>query len=176
MFGSDFPRGHAMSEPPQWRGSLGLGPTVQLGSLPRTAVGASAFGALERAAWSIALEVELDLPATTREQGVELRTSSFALKVMPCGHRGVLFACQLTALRWLTASGTESNLGGSSAALGLGARVGGHLALNGSFSVVAYGDLLFTALPVRLVSEQKELWKTPPVNGGLGIAAVVHFR
>jgi hypothetical protein len=161
---------------PPWLWSVGLGPTVQFGSLPQPALGASAFGAIQRAAWSLAFEAELDLPVTTTEQAVELRSSSFALKALPCWHWRFASACQVTALRWLSATGNFSNSSGTGRSLSLGARVGAELPITASLSGVAYADLLVTPVPVRLLSEGHEVWRTPLFGGGLTIAAVVHFR
>lgn len=157
-----------------WLG--GFGPTLQFRSLPQPALGASVFGALRRNARSMALEAELDSPVTSQERGVQLRSTSFALKLVPCGHWQLAFACQVTALRWLAATGSASGLGGRAPSLALGARLGLELPLSLSFSALAYGDLMVTAVPVRLVSETRELWEMPLLSGGLGIAAVVHFR
>ena len=158
-----------------WLWSAGLGPTLQFGSLPGPALGAIAFAALRRSAWSLALEAELDFPVTTQEQGVELRSASYALKLVPCGHWQWALACQLTALRWLDATGSASGLGGNALSLALGARLGAELPLSRSFSALAYGDLLLTAVTVSLRSQDQTLWETPLLSGGLAIAAVVHF-
>ncbi|HEX2671442.1 MAG TPA: hypothetical protein VHM25_11250 [Polyangiaceae bacterium] len=174
---SESPRTALRAQPSakKWLWSAGLGATVQFGSMPEAALGATAFAALRTGAWSLALEGELDAPVTSEQQGVELRNKSGALKLLPCGHWRLLKACQLTVLRWLTATGKASGLGGTAGSLALGARVGFELPLSPTFGALAYGDLLLTPLPVSLVSEQSELWKTPIVSGGLGIAAVVHF-
>ena len=155
--------------------SAGLGAALQVGSMPHVAVGATAFAALRVSVWSLAIEGELDAPMTTHEKGVELRSYGGALKLVPCGHWKVLFACQVTALRWLAASGSVSGLGGAAPSLALGARLGAELPLSSTFGVLGYGDLLMTALPVELQSEASELWKTPLFSGGLGIAAAYHF-
>jgi hypothetical protein len=161
---------------PPWQWSAGLGPTLLFGSLPQTALGATAFAALRRSAWSLGIETELDLPVTTIEQNVELGSSSFALRAVPCGHWGVASACQVTALRWLSATGSASDRGGSAPSLALGARLGLDLRLSRVFSALAYGDLLVTVVPVRLSSEGREIWEMPLLCGGLGIAAVAHFQ
>lgn len=158
-----------------WHWSAGLGATVQFGSMPEVALGATAFAGLRTGAWSLALEGELDAPVTSEQHGVALRSKSGALKLLPCGHWRLLKACQLTVLRWHTATGNASGLGGTAGSLALGARVGLELPLSPTFGALASGDLLLTPLPVSLVSEQSELWKTPIFSGGLAIAAVVHF-
>lgn len=155
--------------------SAGLGATFQVGSMPHVAIGATAFAALRMSIWSLSIEGELDAPMTTREKGVELRSYGGALKLVPCGHWKALFACQISALRWLAASGSVTGLGGAAPSLALGARLGAELPLNSTFGVLGYGDLLLTALPVQLKSESTELWKTPLFSGGLGIAAALHF-
>ncbi|HYP98134.1 MAG TPA: hypothetical protein VER96_05640 [Polyangiaceae bacterium] len=159
----------------RWLWSAGLGATVQFGSMPKTAFGATAFGAVRSGAWSLALEGELDAPMTAHSEGVELRSSGGALKLLPCGHWKLMSACQITALRWLAATGTPSGLGGSAGSLALGGRLGVELPLSPKFGALAYGDLLLTPLPVHLESQGNPLWKTPIFSGGLGIAAVVHF-
>jgi len=160
---------------PAWRGSGGLGGTLPLRSLPDLTIGASAFAAIRKDRWSLAMEGELDLPGSTRVQGVELRSSSFALKVLPCAHWGLAFACQVTALRWLSATGNASHLSGRARSLSLGARLGAELPIRGSLAALAYADLLLTPTPVRLLSEGRELWRTPLLGGGLGIALALHF-
>lgn len=155
--------------------STGLGATVQFRSTPQVALGATAFAALRTGAWSLAIEGELDAPMTIQLEGVELRSSGGALKLVPCWHWKALAACQVTALRWLAAKGSSSGLGGASGSLALGARLGAELPLSPRFGVLAYADLLLTPLPVSLVSEGRTLWKTPLFGGGVGIAAAVHF-
>ena len=160
----------------RWIWSIGLGATMQFESMPQTALGATGFLALRKSAWSLAVEGELDAPATTEEQGVQLRTSGGALKMLPCGHWKWLSACQLTVLRWHSATGDTSGVGGSARSLALGVRLGAELPLSAKFGLLAYGDLLLTPLPVRLESEGRTLWETPVFSGGLGIAAIMHFR
>jgi len=162
-------------KPSPWLWSAGLGATVQFGSMPDVALGATAFAALRTGIWSLALEGELDAPVTTEQNGVELRSSGGALKLLPCGHWKLLRACQVTVLRWQSATGNVSGLGGSASSLALGARVGLELPLSTTFGALAYGDLLLTPQPVRLVNGEDELWKTPVFSGGLAIAAVMHF-
>ena len=171
------PRAAAPARPSSkvWHWSAGLGATVQFASLPEVALGATAFAGLGTGAWSIALEGELDAPVTSEQQGVELRSKSSALKLLPCGHWHSLKACQLTVLRWHSATGNASGLGGTATALGLGARVGFELPLSPTFGALASGDLLLTPRPVRVVSEQTELWKMPLFSGALAIAAILHF-
>jgi hypothetical protein len=155
--------------------SAGLGATLQLGSMPQAALGATAFGALRTGSWSLAIEGELDAPVTTEQQGVELRSSGGGLKLLPCGHWRLLSACPVSALRWLTATGSASGLGATAGSLAFGARLGFELPLSPSFSALASGDLLLTAVPVRLVSEGRDLWETPLFSGGFAIAAAMHF-
>ena len=143
--------------------------------MPEVALGATAFGALRTGAWSLAIEGELDAPVTTQEQGAELSSSSGALKLVPCGHWQLLRACQVSALRWLTTTSSASGLGGTAPSLALGARLGLELPLSPTFGVLASGDLLLTALPVRLASEGRTLWEMPLFSGGVTIAAVAHF-
>jgi len=158
-----------------WLWSAGLGATLQFNSMPEVALGATAFGALRTGAWSLAVEGELDAPVTTQEQGAELRSSGGALKLVPCGHWKLLRACQVSALRWLATTSSASELGGTAPSLALGARLGLELPLSPTFGVMGAGDLLLTALPVRLASEGHTLWEMPLFSGGVTIAAVAHF-
>jgi hypothetical protein len=160
---------------PSWLWSAGLGATVQFGAMPATALGAVAFAALRNGTWSLAVEGELDAPVTTQQNGVELRSAGGALKLVPCGHWKLLRACQVTVLRWHSASGNVSGIGGSAGSFALGGRLGLELPLSRTIGALAYGDLLLTALPVRLESEGHTLWKMPILSGGIGIAAVAHF-
>jgi hypothetical protein len=159
----------------RWLWSAGLGATLQFKSMPEVALGATAFGALRTGAWSLAIEGELDAPVTTQEQGAELSSSSGALKLVPCGHWKLLRACQVSALRWLATTSSASGLGGTAPSLALGARLGLELPLSPTLGVLASGDLLLTALPVRLASEGRTLWEMPLLSGGATIAALAHF-
>lgn len=155
--------------------SVGFGPIVQLGVLPKLTVGGTAFGALRRDRWSLALEGELDLPVTTREQDVAVRSTSLALKLVPCGTWRTLIACQVTAVRWLGATGSASHVGGRSSALAFGARLGIDLPVTAWLAARPYAEVLATPGPVRLLSDGREVWRTPLLSGALGIAAVAHF-
>jgi len=169
------PQAQPSVEATPWLWSGGLGATLQFGSMPQVALGAAAFAALRKGAWSLAIEGELDAPVTTEQQGLELRSSGGALKVLPCGHWRLFVACQVSALRLLGTTGSASGLGGTAASLALGARLGFELPVSPTFGALAYGDLLLTARPVSLVSEGRTLWEMPLVSGGTGIAAVAHF-
>jgi hypothetical protein len=161
--------------PPAWRWAGGIGATLPLFSLPTRAPGAMGFALLGKDFWSLAIEGEIELPANVRLKGVELQSSSFALKAMPCGHWGPAFACQVTALRWLSATGNASRSSGRARSLSLGARLGAELPIGRSLGALAYADLLLSPTSVRLLSEGQELWRMPPLSGALGIALVVHF-
>ena len=153
--------------------SLGLGALSVFGVLPKTTFGLTAFGALRYQAWSLALEGEVDLPRTDQS----VRSSSWAVRLVPCWHLALAFACQVTAVRQLTATGTETNAnGGSSILLALGGRLGLELDLSHSFSGLLYADLLATPTPVTLKSQVSEVWTTPVLSGSLAIAAAFHFR
>lgn len=160
---------------PRLVASVGLGALSAFSVLPKPTFGLLAFGALRQEQWSIALEGEADLPVTDQGRGV--RSSSLAVRLVPCWHWGIGVACQVTAVRWLTATGTDPNAkSGSSALLSLGGRLGLELDFSRSISGLAFADLLATPSPITFQSEGTELWKTPVLSGSLAIAVAFHFR
>lgn len=164
---------NAPVEPLRW--SLGVGPVTALGIQPSPTLGVLGFATARYRDWSLGVEGELDLPRTTREQSVELHTSSVAARLVPCWHYGVAFLCQVSALRSLRATSRTSNASGSALAFAAGGRMGAELELSGALGALAYGELLGNLAPPRVLSDGRELWRTPLFSGALGFAFVVRF-
>ena len=157
-----------------WTG--GIGAMGWLGVAPKPTLAVLGFASARSGAWSLALEGRVDLPVTDESKGFQFRTSSYALSAVPCIHFGPAFACELTSLGWLQATGTQPTAhSGTSLLFSVGARLGAELALTPSFGLVAQADALVDPWPVKLVAQGQSLWQTPPVAGGAGLVGVVHF-
>ncbi len=157
--------------------AAGVGAIGLLDVAPKPTLGGFGFASARSGAWSLALEGRADLPVTDEQSGVTFRTSSYALSAVPCVHFGFAFACELTSLGWIQASGTQTAAkSGTSVLLSLGGRIGAELTLTPSFGLVAEADVLVSPWPVALVAEGHTLWRTPSIGGGLGLGAAVHFQ
>ncbi len=156
--------------------SAGLGVMGVWHEAPTLTVAGLAFVRLRREWWSLALEGRGNWPVTNEQSNVSFRTSSFGLRALPCLHLGIAFACQVTSVGWISASGTAlQGKSGSSAVLSLGARAGAELMLSRAMGVIAQAELLVSPGTVRLRSEDAPLWHSERLNGGAGLAAVLHF-
>ena len=161
--------------------SAGVGAMAMFGAAPKPTLGGLGFASARTGAWSLALEGRADLPVTDEQHNVKFRTSSYALSAVPCVHFGFAFACELTGLGWINATSTEDAAkSGTKLFFSVGARLGAELTLTPRFGLVAEADLLVSPWPVQLraqelVAQQQELWETPTVSEGLGLAAAFHF-
>ena len=161
----------------QW--SAGLGALAGFGVAPEPALALLGFASARRGVWSLALAARASLPATTERSGVSFRTSSEALDLAPCAHLGVAFVCEVTALGWLSASGTQSSAqSGTSLSFSLGGRLGAELPLSSSVGLVAHGEMLVNPWPARVVAPGQSstpLWRASPLSGDFALALAVHF-
>ena len=156
--------------------SAGVGAMVMFGAAPKSTLGGLGFASARTGAWSLALEGQADLPVQDVQRNVKFRTSSYALSAVPCVHFGAAFACELTALGWINATGTEGAANsGTGWLFSVGARLGAELTLTRSFGLVAEADLLASPWRVQLKANQEPLWETQTVSEGLGLAAAFHF-
>lgn len=158
-------------------GSAGLGLSALFELVPKTTLGAFGFASVQRGRWSLGLEGRADLPVTAKLRGVDLRASSYALSVAPCWHVGFAFACELSSLGLLSATGVDSgSKSGTRALVSVGARLGAELSLLPSLGLILQADGLISPWPVELVAQGNSLWRSPVLAGALGLAGVVHFR
>ncbi len=166
-----------VARPLQW--SAGLGVLGELGVVPELAPALFGFASARRGAWSLAIEGRGNLPASAERGGVSFSTSSYALDLAPCVHLGVAFACEVTALDWLSASGTQAAAqSGTSLSLLLGGRLGVEFPVASSVGVVADGEMLVNPWPERIVASGQgsaPLWREPALSGAFGLALAVHF-
>ncbi len=92
---------------------------------------------------------------------------------------GFAFACEVTALGWLSASGTQTAAqSGTSLSLSFGGRLGAELPLRSSVGLVAQGEMLVNPWPERIVAAAQSsapLWRAPAISGEFGLALAVHF-
>jgi len=162
---------------PELVGSAGLGLSALFQLVPKTTLGAFGFASVQHAGWSLGLEGRADLPVTAKLRGVDVRVSSYALSVAPCWHVGFAFACELTSLGLLSATGVESGAKNGTRALVLvGARLGAEFSLLPSLGLILQADGLISPWPVELVAQGSSLWRSPVLAGDLGLAGVMHFR
>jgi hypothetical protein len=156
--------------------SAGLGVMGAFGVAPAPTLAGVAFAAIRAGAGSVALEGRAALPITTTRKDVRFRTSSDAFSVVPCAHLEFAFACEVTSVGWLNASGTPSTAkSGTSALFSLGGRLGVELPLTDSVRVVTAAQLLATPWPVRVVAPGSTVWQAPTVTGDLELALAFHF-
>ena len=174
--GPDVPVTPARAESKSVDWSIGGGGFGAGGLAPELTPGAFAFTRARSGAWSLGLEGRAALPAHETVAGVPLRIETYALGLSPCVHLASVFACELTRLELLSASGAASDApGGTSALLSLGARLGLESAVTRSFGFLASAEM--SALPwrVTLRSDSRNIWQTPTLQAGAELAAVYHF-
>ena len=161
----------------QW--SAGLGVLGWFGVAPEAMPALFGFASARRRAWSLALEGRASLPATAERSEVSFSTSSYALDLAPCFHLGFAFACEVTALGWLKASGTQAAAqSGTSLSFSLGGRLGAEFPLTSSVGLVAQGEMLVNPWPERIVAAGQSsapLWRASAISGDFGLALAVHF-
>jgi hypothetical protein len=156
--------------------SAGLGVMSAFGVAPSTTLAGVIFAAVRAGAGSVALEARANPPVTTTQSNMRFKTWSAAFSVVPCAHLKPMFACEVTSLGWLNASGTPATAkSGTSALFSLGGRLGAELPVTGSAHVVAAAQLLANPWPVSVVAPSVTLWQAPTVTVDLELALAFHF-
>jgi hypothetical protein len=163
------------------RPGAGVAVGVDVGTAPKPMVGLSFEGLLRWPDFSLALELQLfGSPEGVGEQDV--RAHAWAGLVVPCAHRGFMFACGLAALG---VRGFETGYveGGSRvepevrnpflAAIGL--RAGAAFSPGDASRVRIFADLLHTPLPTTLIVDTEEVWVSFPISARLSLGFEQYF-
>jgi hypothetical protein len=165
------------ADPVTWRIALGAGGA--LGAEPGPSFDTTLEGGLRWRKASFALEGRIDLPASLQAgNGTGVRASRFAGTFVPCLHESVVLLCGLATLGVLqgTGLGVVGQDKDTTAFATAGARLGLELPVYGvlaaRFAVDGAAALTRTSLAVG----GKDLWTTPALLGGFGVAAVGRFR
>ena len=150
-------------------GDVGLAPTVAAG-------GGMLLGV--RADWlGVAFEGTYDAPSSTADTGSgHITVDHFALTLLPCVHRSILFGCVSGSYGVLSARGTSATQGTGSAQFGgVGGRVGIEIPLTARFGLVGQAEVQGNVTRPRFEIQGGESWPLPPASGKLGILALFRF-
>ncbi len=157
--------------------SIGAGLNGVFATEPNPTLGLAVSASGRSGALSLGFEGCANLPVTAEREAVTFRTSTYALRAVPCVHFGFASACELTSLDWIDATGTESGAkSGAQVLASFGARLAAELMLGPRFGLLAHADLLASPWPVRLEAGGQTLWETRTATGGVGVAATLHFQ
>jgi hypothetical protein len=169
---------------PALRGSvplaLGLeGLGVSSGLSPRPALGAAVFAELSPFdALSLGLELQGDRSLdASASPGVAVKTSLFAVNLVPCFRWGALRACGLAELGWLQASATGLQASGSEGTFvsAGGARLGVEWPVGAALFVRAHADGVVVMNQATLDVDYRPFWQTNHLAGALALGAGFRF-
>jgi hypothetical protein len=145
---------------------------------PNVAPGAAVFASYRRGNLSLGvdLDAEWSTPAGAKLSGSSpptgrLASALFAASVLPCAHRGKVFACAVGQVGWLEAWGWGVAVGQSMGTpfVSLGARVGVEWPLGRRLFVRAHADGLANLELATLTLDGQNVWKVPAVGGAVGL-------
>lgn len=152
---------------------------VSVGRAPAPALGASIFGAARWGWRSLQIEARAFLPASNRlDNGVGVQTWLVEGVVVPCYASGRLAACVLASAgaRWATATGESQNVRERVVPVfSLGARLQADLVATGSFALRVHGDLGAPLTRTLLEVGGRQVWRSPPLSGLLGVGVALPF-
>lgn len=164
------------SDPVRLRASIG--PLVSFGAAPSTNLGITAQVGVRWRAVSIGLEGRADFPVSQQAvDGGRVSASLLAATVLPCAHYGVLLGCLLGTFGALRAEGESvtTPLRETKLYAAIGGRLGVEIPLGSIFAIGVHGDLFAPLTQITLRLNDRDVWTTPAVAGGLGAALAVTF-
>lgn len=142
-----------------------------LGAVPGPSAGLTVFGGLTFGHTSLALELRGDFPRAEQSGQQEVSALRAAVQLVPCAELDFLFGCGVVSTGLLMAEGKGD--GGKSDELafvaGVGARVGAHVELRRQLFFRGYLEGVGAPTKVALFRADREIWRTPALNGSLAI-------
>jgi hypothetical protein len=163
--------------PSPWHLDAGLGPTAWIGAAPAMSLGGAAF---VRPRWnwlSVALEGDVNLPASQDLHPAVVETSLLLGQIVPCAHVGWFGACGLASLGSVHATSRNvtapRDASAFYAALGLRALV--EIPVRASLRVWLGVDGRFPLRVHRLELDGQAVYTLPAVSAGVGAGASVRF-
>jgi hypothetical protein len=155
---------------------LGLGLLLGIEVPAAVAPGVSIFGAVRWPNASIALEGRAVFPGEGRDQGSNIKTSSFAAVVAPCGHWRFLFGCGLLAVGGLRLSGPDAPAQLKSwPVVAPGIRAGAEGRLSPRLLLRGYADLFGNMTHLSVPVPGRQVWTAPELGGLVGAAVVLRM-
>ncbi len=162
------------SEPgPAVRTSLGI--LTTLGSAPGVAVGLLGQVGARWPVLSLNVEGRVDFATSGTGPNGDVESALMLASAVPCGHYAWFLGCGLVSLGVARAglAGTEQN--DTTFFFGVGARAGAELKLFEFLHVRPHLDVMANTTRMRLRLDGEEQWRTPPLQGSLGVSAVGDF-
>jgi hypothetical protein len=152
--------------------SLGLGPALAIGLLPRSAAVGRMFVSGRVARFSLEIAIDAALPSEQQQvDGSGFSLDRFAASAAACGHAHVFAACVTTVVGLLRARGFGVDEPASPA--GMFSQVGGRLAatrgFGGRYFVQARVDGLVMLSSQTVILNQTTVWTTPRLGALLGV-------
>ncbi|HEY3450914.1 MAG TPA: hypothetical protein VGK67_31450 [Myxococcales bacterium] len=172
------PAAPSLAPPEPWQLQAHLGPLVNFGAAPGTA----AFGAtvgleLRRGAFLVGLEGRADFPSSAAFSGGSVGTSLLLLSAVPCWRASYFGVCAVLSggAQRASSEGLPAARAVTAPYFAAGARLLGELPLSGPVSLRADAELKAALVRTTVRVGEQPAWSTPPVSGGLGVAAVIRF-
>ena len=163
-----------------WRAVFGLSTT--LGSSPLPAVGAHLGIEFRRQRFSIELGGRADLPVATAAIAGPFATSLVVAEIAPCYRplwRLDLCALGMVGTEVSTDSGDVPRHSSTDPYAAAGGRISGDLLDSGPFALRLSAEAAVPFIRRRFVADLSPgpvlIWNTPPVQGTLGLDALVNF-
>ena len=163
--------------PPPSAWFLGVDALGSYGTAPSVSTGVAASGGRRVGAFSAALELRVDAPASRTSAGYEAGSWLYAAEIVPCFHAGPVFGCAVAALGQFVVStrdATSPSAGTALFAAG-GARLGAEVPLSDSLALRAHLDGLVDLAPPVYDVDGVPAWTAHPGTVTAGIGVVVRI-
>jgi len=154
----------------------GLGVLTAFGAAPAVAVGFNLQAGARYKAASLSLEGRVDLPASTDTPVGTVASSLRLATLVPCGHLSYFAGCALVSLGGLQGENVALERRDTTFYAAAGARLGAAIPIYGILRARAHADLLATLTRTVLFFGGVETWRTPPLQGALGLAIGADFQ
>jgi hypothetical protein len=154
------------------------GTHASLGSAPSPAGGAR-IGVGVRSGWaSLGVEGEYDLPAASTDRGRgQVSVDHFAVALLPCAKRSIVFGCALASYGVMHGEGRDVSVqqSGSAPYVAVGGRFGLEIPITDRFGVLGQIEARSPLLRPRFEVHDGDGWTLPALSGSAGILGTVRF-
>ncbi len=151
---------------------FGAAVAVDVGLGPGPGLGVAASAGVRGDVWSLELELGATLSTGVDALGGTVRAQLGALSIVPCWWAGRLALCGVARAGVLRGSGEGFAGARSDTAFsaGAGARVSWPVAGGGGVAVRVLAEVTTSIAGGRLVADDRELWRNPPLAAAFGLA------
>jgi hypothetical protein len=152
---------------------------VGFGAAPSTNLGVTAQLGARWRALSLGLEGRADFPVSSAavEGGGDVSASLLVGSIVPCFHHGIVAGCLLGTFGGMRATGelVANPLRETKFYAATGGRIALEFPITDTFALRTHADVVATLTQITLRLNDRDVWTTPPVSAGLGVALAAGF-